>query len=63
MAEIDLNVINNHGLSARIATIERMRKETGAWNLRRNEKACKINGRFTAADARIKRKRLCSRFE
>jgi hypothetical protein len=56
--EIDLNVINNQGLSGRIATIERMRKETATWNLRRNEKACKINGRFTTADTRIKLKRL-----
>jgi hypothetical protein len=63
MAEIELNVINNQGLSARIDTIEQMRKETGAWNLRRNEEACKINGRFAAADVRIKSKRLCPRFE
>jgi hypothetical protein len=63
MAEIDLNAINNQCLSARIATIERMRKEAGAWKRWRNEKACKINGRFTAADARIKLKRLCPRFE
>jgi hypothetical protein len=27
MAEIELNVIKNHGLSERIATIEQMRKE------------------------------------
>jgi hypothetical protein len=58
MAEIELNVINTQGLSGRMATIERMRKETAAWNLRRNEKACKINGRFTADDTRIKLKRL-----
>jgi hypothetical protein len=31
MVEIELNVINNQGLSARIATIERMRKEPAAW--------------------------------
>jgi hypothetical protein len=43
MAEIELNVINNQGLSARIPAIERMREETAAWNLRRNREACKIN--------------------
>jgi hypothetical protein len=30
MAEIELNVINNHGLSARIPAIEQMRKEAAA---------------------------------
>jgi hypothetical protein len=28
MAEIELNVINNHGLSPRIPTIEQMREES-----------------------------------
>jgi transposase len=46
MAEIELNEINNHGLSARIPTIEQMRKEAAAWNDRRNKEACKINWRF-----------------
>ncbi|MDR1251816.1 MAG: transposase [Treponema sp.] len=63
MAEIELNVINNHGLSKRIPTIEQIRKETAAWNRRRNQEACKINWRFTTADARIKLKRLYPRFE
>jgi transposase len=63
MAEIELNVINNHGLSSRIPAIEQMRKEAAAWNLRRNREACKINWRFTTADARIKLKRLYPQFE
>jgi hypothetical protein len=62
-AEIEMNVINNQGLSARIATIEQMRKEAAAWNLRRNKEASKIDWRFTTADARIKLKRLYPRFE
>jgi transposase len=62
-AEIELNVINNHGLSARIPDIERMRREAAGWNRRRNKEACKINWRFTTADARIKLKRLYPRFE
>ncbi|MDR2743424.1 MAG: hypothetical protein LBB98_14930 [Treponema sp.] len=43
MAGIELNVFNNQGLSARIPTIEQMRKETAAWNRRRNREVCKIN--------------------
>jgi hypothetical protein len=63
MAEIELTVINNHGLSKRIPRIEEMRKETAAWNRRRNKEASKINWRFTTADARIKLKRLYPQFE
>jgi hypothetical protein len=63
MAEIELNVINNHGLTSRIPTIEQMRKETAAWNRRRNREARKIDRRFTTADARIKLKRLYPQFE
>jgi transposase len=63
MAEIELSVINHQGLSQRIPTIERMRKEAAAWNRKRNQEACKINWRFTTADARIKLKRLYPQFE
>jgi hypothetical protein len=42
MAEIELNVINNHGLSVWIPTIEQMREEVAARNRRRNREACKI---------------------
>ena len=63
MAEIELNVINNQGLSERIPTIEQMRKEAKAWEHRRKRDACKINWRFTTADARIKLKRLYPQFE
>jgi hypothetical protein len=54
MAEIELNVLNNHGLTERIPNIEQMGKGAEAWNRRRNKEACKINWRFTTADARIK---------
>jgi hypothetical protein len=56
-------VINNQGLSPRIPTLEQMRKETLVWNRRQNKEACKINWRFTTADARIKLKRLYPQFE
>jgi len=58
MAEIENNVLINHGLSKRVPTIEQMREEVAAWNKARNLTANKINWRFTTNDARIKLKRL-----
>lgn len=63
MAEIELNVLVNHGLSKRVPTIEQMREEVRAWNKGRNQSASKINWRFTTADARIKLKRLYPQFD
>jgi predicted AAA+ superfamily ATPase len=63
MAEIEINVLANHGLSKRAPTIEQMEKETMAWAKRRNKEAGKINWRFTTDDARIKLKRLYPLFE
>jgi hypothetical protein len=58
MAEIENNVLINHGLSRRIPTLEQMRKEVAAWNEARNRSAKGINWRFSTDDARIKLKRL-----
>jgi hypothetical protein len=58
MAEIEINVLVNHGLSKRVPSIEQMKKEVAAWNKSRNLSAGKINWRFTTDDARIKLKRL-----
>jgi hypothetical protein len=58
MAETELNVLINHGLSARIPTMKQTQKETKAWNNERNETAKKINRRFTTEGARIKLHRL-----
>ena len=58
MAEIEINVLVNHGLSKRVATMEQMRKEVKTWNKNRNKNSSKINWRFTTDDARIKLKRL-----
>ena len=63
MAEIEINVLANHGLSKRVATMGQMRKEVSAWNKNRNKTASKINWRFTTDDARIKLKRLYPQFE
>jgi len=58
MAEIEINVLINHGLSKRIPTSKQMKKEIAKWNKTRNISASKINWRFTTEDARIKLKRL-----
>jgi transposase len=61
MAEIELNVINNHGLSKKNPTIEQKRKAAKAWNKRRNKEARKLSWQFPTADTRIKLKRLYPR--
>ena len=44
MAEIEINVLVNHGLSKRIPTMEQMKKEAEAWNKARNLEAKKSTG-------------------
>ena len=63
MAEIENNVLINHGLSKRIPTMEQTKKEVGAWTEGRNQNASKINWRFSIESARIKLKRLYPQFE
>jgi len=58
MAEIEINVLVNHGISKRVPSIVQMKKEVAAWSKARNKSANKINWRFTTEDARIKLKRL-----
>jgi hypothetical protein len=62
MAEIEINVLVNHGLSKRVPTIQQMKKEVTSWYIARNKTAKKINWRFTTDDARIKLKRLYPQF-
>jgi len=63
IAEIENNVLVNHGLSKRVPTLQQMKKEVSAWNKSRNKSANKINWRFTTDNARIKLKRLYPLFE
>jgi transposase len=63
MAEIEINVLVNHGLSKRVSSIQQMKKEVTAWNKDRNKTAKKINWRFSTEDARIKLKQLYPLFE
>jgi hypothetical protein len=43
MAEIELSVLNRHGLSDRIPTMEQMKQKVTAWNRIRNENVCKMD--------------------
>jgi hypothetical protein len=58
MAEVELNVLMGQCLSGRIDKLDKIVKETAAWQINRNNKNAKINWRFTTDDARIKLKKL-----
>lgn len=58
MAEIELSVMGQQCLNRRIALKESIAREVSVWEKKRNNANCKINWRFTTADARIKLKRL-----
>ena len=58
MAEIENNVLVNHGLSDRVPSLQQMKKEVAAYNKSRNKSASKINWRFTTDGVRIKLKQL-----
>lgn len=63
MAEIELSVLNHHGLSERIASIEKMRSEIVIWQNRRNKEKCKIKWTFTVEKARNKMKKTYPRLD
>lgn len=58
MAEIELSVLARQCLDERLENQARLEREVCAWQHARNAAACKIDWRFTTADARIKLKRL-----
>jgi len=58
MAEIELNVLTAQCLNRRIDNIGTVERESLAWQKHRNNKNAKVDWQFTAADARIKLKRL-----
>ena len=58
MAECELSVLARQCLDRRIADIETLRHEVGCWEQSRNALQVKINWQFTAADARVKLRRL-----
>ena len=58
MAEIEFSVLSRQCLDRRIGEVEVLRSEVRAWQQKRNTASKTIDWQFTAADARIKLKRL-----
>jgi len=58
MAELELGVLQGQCLDRRLADRPTLEREVAAWVRRRNAAEAAIDWRFTAADARIKLKRL-----
>jgi len=58
IAECELSALGRQCLDRRIESIELLRAETAAWEAGRNAAQTGVDWRFTAADARIKLKRL-----
>ena len=63
IAEIELSILTRQCLDRRIPSLERIGKETDAWGRRRNAEEKTVDWQFTAADARIKLKRLYPQFK
>jgi hypothetical protein len=58
IAEIELSVLSRQCLERRIPDEDTLISEIAAWEKARNDEPVKINWQFTAADARIKLRRL-----
>jgi hypothetical protein len=58
MAEIELGILQRQCLDRRLPDRETVAAEVAAWQNDRNAAECRVNWQFTAADARIKLRRL-----
>ncbi len=58
MAECELSVLGRQCLDQRIDSRARLESEVHAWEQPRNQQPVRVDWQFTAADARIKIKRL-----
>lgn len=58
MAETELSVLSIQCLSERMGSLEHLSREVAAWESSRDAASCRVDWRFTTADARIKLKRL-----
>ncbi len=58
IAEIELSVLTRQGLTDRVADGTTFEQQVQGWVKQRNDKTSVVNWQFTAADARIKLKRL-----
>ena len=57
-AESELSVLSRQCLDRRIGEVGVLRREIEAWQRKRNAASKTIDGQFTTAEARVKRKRL-----
>jgi hypothetical protein len=58
MAEIELSILAGQCLDRRIAEFAILQTEVAVWVEARNQEQTWVDWRFTAADARVKLKRL-----
>ena len=58
MAEIEIGIMCRQALAKPLPDMDSFKRHIKAWTLRRNIECSKVNWQFTAADARIKLKRL-----
>jgi hypothetical protein len=58
IAEIELSVLSRQCLNRRVPDLTTLAAEVAAWEARRNAAGGAVDWRFTAADARLKLKRL-----
>jgi hypothetical protein len=58
MAETELSVLAGQCLDERMESEEYLSREIAAWESSRNSASCRVDWRFTTADARIKLKKL-----
>ena len=58
MAEIEIGILSRQCLSQYIPAKQRMAREVGAWEARRNQANASVDWQFTTADARLKLKKL-----
>lgn len=63
MAEIELNVLTQQCLNRRIGDSKTLKVEVAAWETKRNQAQRGVDWQFTAADARVKLKRLYPRVQ
>ena len=58
MAEIELSILSGQCLDERMENKGRLQEQVTAWAGPRNRRHCRVDWRFTTADARIKLKKL-----
>ena len=58
MVEAEFAVLSSQCLDRRIADVDRLRHEIGAWEAERNARGATVNWQFQTTDARIKLKAL-----